>query len=89
MKNKSVKQRQNYKKQINKELLDYENSINDTYIAHLYDMLYDIYDCTGWSPTTLNEYIGCANYENNMRNNPIWYIPNIEYFRPYLHIKLL
>ena len=51
--NKRLKQRQNYKKQINKELQDYENSINDTQILHLYDMLCDIYDCTGWSATTL------------------------------------
>jgi len=84
MKNKNVKQRQNHKKQINKELQDYKNSIIDTYMLHLSDMFSDLYDCTGWSVTTLKEYIICANYENNMRNYPFWYIPDINY----LHINL-
>ena len=81
--------RQNNKKDINKQLNDYKNSINDVYIQHFTNMLFNIYDCTGWNPTTLNGYIKCANYENNMKNNEIWYIPDIKYFREYLNIKLI
>jgi len=64
-----------HKRQIIEEIVDYENSISDTNIEHLCDMLNSMYDVTGWQPTTLEEYIRCANYENSMRNVDLWYIP--------------
>ena len=64
-----------YKRQIIEEIIDYENSITDTNIEHLRDMLNSMYDVTGWQPTTLEGYIRCAKYENSMRNVDLWYIP--------------
>ena len=67
--------RRNHKRQIIEEIIDYEKSISDTNMEHLCDLLRNMYDSTGWCPTTLEGYIRCANYENNMKNDNFWYIP--------------
>ena len=86
----SKRRRQNYKHRVIQDIKDYTNAINDTNIIHIQDMLNNIYDVTGWQPTTIKGYIKCAKYENNMKhtNSSLWFIPNEIENKEYLNINL-
>ena len=71
------------------QINDYENAIIDTNIEHIYDMIMNLYNGTGWLPNTLQGYIYCANHENSMRKEPIWNIPNESQFKSLLKIRIL